>query len=150
MSGKLPCHSSAKLADLADRRLFGVDEYGIGAGLAVCLGTLDRLVQSGAYDESLRPGDDHELRIAYPSPAGFDLAAELRYRSQLVRILYEGIRLREDLILQAHSGGTDPLRTCGEAACRIEVAVAGIPVDEDGQAARRLHQAGHDLQDLRP
>jgi hypothetical protein len=126
-----------------------VDEDGVRAGRAVRVGAFERLGHGVPGDERLHPGHHHEARVGLGVLAGGDLAAELADGRQLVGVADEGVHLRELLVLDAHAGRTGPLGLAGEAAGGVEVAVAGVAVDEYRQVGAG-RDGLHDGQQLRP
>ena len=81
---------------------------------------------------------------------GFELAAELVHVGEwLHAVAQEAVRLREELVLDANAGDAALLEFADEAAEGVEIAVAGVAVDEDRDARGVGHEL-HDLEDLRP
>ena len=115
-----------------------MDEDGVGAGLAVGLAALQRLFQALAGDERLDARDDDEVVVALGFLRRADLAGELVHVGErLRRAADEAVRLREELVLDAHAGDAALLELRDEAARRVEVAVAGVAVEQDRDGAWR-------------
>ena len=61
----------------------------------------------------------------------------------------EAVGLREELVLDAHAGDAALLELAHEAAHVVEVAVAGVAVEQDRERRRVGHELEH-LEHLRP
>src|SRR3712207_9394062 len=58
----------------------------------------------------------------------------------------EAVRLREELVLHAHARDLALLKLGDQPADGVEVAVAGVAVEQDGDGGRVRHELG-DLED---
>ena len=131
--------------DLGGVLLRGVDEHGIGAGLPVLFPALEGLLEAVAGDERLDAGDDDEVLVALRFLHRADLAGVLVHVGEgLGRAADEAVRLREQLVLDADAGDAALLELHHEAARRVEVAVAGVAIEQD----RHGGGVGHELDDL--
>ncbi len=121
-----------------------VDQNSVGAGLAVRLGAAQGLVHAPTRDQRLHPSDDDEIRILLAVLSGADLALKLGDVGQrLAMAVDEAVGFGEQLVLDAHAGDAPLLQLLHQAAHVVEVAVASVAVDEDGNAARIGHELQH-------
>ena len=103
-----------------------------------------------AADSSTGTHHDVEVRVLLRVFAGTDLAAELVDVCQRLQLAVdEGVGFGEQLILQAHASYTTALQLLDEAASVVEVPVASIAVQENGDVRVLRHELNH-LQNLRP
>ena len=127
-----------------------MNDDGIGAGGTIALRTPERLGQAVPGDERLGAGDEDEVGIAEAVTRGFELAAELVGVGEFLNaVAQEAVRLWEELVLDANTGDAALLKFADEAAEGVEIAVAGVAIDEDRDARGVGHELG-DLEDLRP
>jgi hypothetical protein len=127
-----------------------VDQDRVGAGRVVGLGALERLRKTPARDQRFHAGDQHEIGIALAVLARLDLAAELSDVGERLELrAQERVGLREELVLDHHAGHADLLQLPDEAAHVVEVAVAGIAVEQHRHRARLGHERDV-IDDLRP
>jgi hypothetical protein len=122
-----------------------VHEDGVGAGEAVGLGALHGLLEAPARDEGLDAGDDDEILVPLGVLAGLDLAGKLvDAREGLGRAADEAVGLGEELVFDADARDAALLQLADDAAEGVEVAVAGVAVEEH----RHRGGVGHKLPDL--
>jgi hypothetical protein len=127
-----------------------VDQDRVGAGQVVCLRAPQRLGEAPARDERLDPRDQDEVRILLAVLAGLDLPAELVDVSQRLELgAQERVRLREELVLDGDAGHARLLQLAHEPAHVVEVAVAGVAVEQD-RDRRRVGHEGDVVGHLRP
>ena len=120
-----------------------VDQDAVGAGLAIGFGAAQRFGEPPAADEGFDPGDDGKVLVALGVFAGFDLAAELVHvRHGLGVALDEAVRFGEELVFDAHRGNLALLQLADEALHVVEVAVAGVAVEEN----RNRGGVGHEFE----
>jgi GNAT superfamily N-acetyltransferase len=81
--------------------------------------------------------------------AGLDAAAELVDVGERLPVADEGVRLGEQLVLEADAGEAALAQLAHEAADVVEVAVAGVAVDQDRQGRGVGHVLEH-VQHLGP
>ena len=127
--------------DLAGRILLRVHENRIGACVRVTIGSVERLLHTGAIDQRLGPGNNHEVGIVLCSLCCLDLPSELVNVKQILPIVDETVRLRKGLVLDAHTGdarGLVPLNQVGDVG---DPAKAGVAVGHYGDLQRVL--GGH-------
>lgn len=133
-----------ELQDLVRARQLAVDQDRIGAGLRIRVRAAQRLVHAPAGDQRLDARDDREIRIALRILAGLDLAAELvDLGERLALAVDEAVGFRKLLVLDAHAGDAALLELSHEPAHVVEVAVAGVAVEQDRQVARVGHEFEH-------
>ena len=141
-------HATRPLAhefhDLVRRRQLGMAQHCVGPGLGIGMGAVKRLVQPAPGDEGLQPRDDGEVRVGLAVFAGFDLARELIHVGQRLTLADEGIGFREQLVLDADTGDAALAELGHRAAHVVEVAPAGIAVDQD----RDRGGVGHEFQNF--
>ena len=136
--------------DLGRARLLRVDEDGIGAGRVIGLRALERLGETPARDERFHAGDQHEVGVLLAVLARLDLAGELRDIGERLELgAEERVGLREELVLDHHAAHADLLELPHEAPHVVEVAVAGVAVEEHGHR-RRLGHEGYVVDHLGP
>ena len=135
--------------DLVRLGQLAVDEDGVRAGAPVRLGPLQRLAQAPAGDECLDASDDAEVVVALGVLARLDLPAELVHVRERLVVADEAVGLREELVLDADAGDVACLELLDEPAHVVEVAVAGVPVEQERNRGRVAHEL-EQVEDLRP
>eukprot|EP00053_Salpingoeca_punica_P018045 m.175368 g.175368 ORF g.175368 m.175368 type:complete len:306 (+) comp17345_c0_seq2:2030-2947(+) len=139
----LPCLHEG--LDVRGILLLAVDEDGISTGVGVGMGAAQGLLQVPAGNEGLDTGNDAEVGVRLRILAGADLHGELVDVGQgLVRAAVEqGVGLGEELVLHACAGNAARLQLAHEAAGVVEVAVAGVGVQQDGRSGGVAHVLEH-------
>ncbi len=118
-----------------------MDQDRVGAGEAIGLGPLQRLVHAPAGDQRLDPRHDREVLVVLRVLARLALAAErVDVGQRLALAADEAVGLRELLVLDADAGDAALLELPDQAPQVVEVAVAGIAVEQDRQVARVRHE----------
>ena len=135
--------------DLRGGRLLRVDQHRVGACRVIGLGATQRLVEPPARDQRLDAGNDAELGIGLAVLAGLDLAAELVDVGQRLALAEKRVGLGEQLVLDADAGDAALAQLAHQSAHVVEVAVAGIAVDQDRDRGRVRHELEH-LEHLGP
>src|SRR5262249_30771749 len=136
--------------DLVRGVQLAVDQHRVGARAVVGLGALQRLGEAPAGDEGLDARDDAEVRVRLRVLGGADLARELLDpRERLCLAADEGVRLREELVLDAHRRDAAALELAHEPAHVVEVPVARVGVEQQRHARRVGHELDR-LEHLRP
>ncbi len=126
-----------------------MDQHRIGPGRVIGLGAAQRLIETVAGDQRLDAGDEREFRLGLAVLAGLDAAAELVDRGKRLRLAEEGVGLGEQLVLDADAGDAALAELADEAPDIVEIAIAGIAVDQDRQR-RRIGHEFEDVEHLRP
>ena len=127
-----------------------MDQDGVGAGAMVGLGALDRLGQAPAGDQRLDARDEHEVRVGLAVLARLDLAAEFVDVGERLQLgAQEGVRLGELLVLDGDARDTDLLELAHQPTHVVEVAVAGVAVEQQ-RNRRPFRHEGDVVDDLRP
>ena len=127
--------------DLGRARLARVDQDRVGARRLIGLGALEGFRESPARDQRLHARHQHEVRIRLAVLAGLDLAAELVDVGERLQLRpEERVRLGEELVLDDDAGDADLLELPDEPAHAVEVAVAGVAVEEDGNVDGLGHE----------
>jgi hypothetical protein len=116
-----------------------MDQDRVGAGAVVRLGAAERLLHGMAGDQRLHPRHDGEVVVELAVLGGADAAGELLHVGQGLCLADEGVGLREQLVLDAHAGDAALAQLAHEAAHVVEVAVAGVAVQQDGQVGGVRH-----------
>mmetsp|Transcript_13780 Transcript_13780/g.42898 ORF Transcript_13780/g.42898 Transcript_13780/m.42898 type:complete len:311 (-) Transcript_13780:14-946(-) len=147
--GLVPCGHEG--LDVARVRLLAVHQQRVGARGRVGVGALERLLQRPPGDEALDARHDAEVLVGLRVLHRRDLVGELHDVGERLRaaLVEQRVRLGEQLVLNARAGDADLLELADEHARVVEVAVAGVGVDEhrDGRGVR--HELPH-LGALRP
>ena len=147
---RLAAPFAGELQDLVRARQLAVDQDRVGAGFRVRVRAAQRLVHAPARDQRFDARDDREVGIGLRILAGLDLAAELvDFRERLALAADEAVGLRELLVLDTDARDAALLELLHEAAHVVEVAVAGVAVEQDRQVARVRHEFEH-VDDLGP
>ena len=115
-------------------------EERVGAGADVLLAAAQGFVHAPSGDERFGPRDHGERRGALGVLGGQQLADELRDGRQLLLAVDEAVGLRKLLVLDTDARHTPLLQLAHETAHVVEVAVAGVAVEQDRQIARVGHE----------
>ncbi len=127
-----------------------MDQDAVRARGVIGLGAPQGLAEAPAGDEGLDARDDAEVVVALRVLAGLDAAAELvDVGERLLIAVDEAVGLREELVLDAHRRDAALLELAHQAAHVVEVAVAGVAVEQDRDRRDVRHELEH-LQHLRP
>ena len=143
----VPCLSEGE--NFVGGGFLGMDQNRVRPGGAIGLGALERLLQPPAGDQRLDPGDDAEIVVHLAVLAGLDLAAEFVDGGERLALADERVGLGKKLVLDADAGDPALAQFPHRAAHVVEIAPAGIAVDQDRDRAGVGHEL-QDFQDLRP
>src|SRR5919106_4817122 len=121
-----------------------MDQDGIGPGATVGLGPTQGLAQIPTGDQRLDPRHDAEIGVALAVLARLDLTAKLLdIRERLLFTGNKAIGLWEHLVLDADPGDPALLQLSDQAPHVVEVAIAGIPIEEYGDMSHICHELEH-------
>jgi hypothetical protein len=122
-------------------RELAVNQDRVRTGLPVGFRAAQRLVHAPARDQRFDARDDREIFVGLRVLAGFDLAAELVHIGERLRFAVdEAVGLRELLVFDTDACNAALFELAHEAAHVVEVAVAGVAVEQDRQIARVGHE----------
>ena len=133
---------------LGGRRL-GMDQNGVGAGLAIGFGAAQRLVEPPSGDQRLDARHDRKIVVGLTVLARLDLAAELVDLGERLALADEGVGLGEQLVLDAHAGDLSLAQLLHQPTHVVEVAIAGVAVHQDRNVGGVRHELEH-IEHLRP
>jgi hypothetical protein len=132
-----------KNQDFIGPRQLAVNENGIRAGAPIGLRASQGFLHAPTRDQRLDSRDNAEIRVSLSILPGGNLAGKLfDIRQGLTLTIQEAVGLGKDLVFNAHSTDAALLELANQAAQIVEVAIAGITVEQD----RQITGVGHELQ----
>ncbi len=130
-----------ELQNFVGTRELAVNQDRVCAGTAIGFRATQRLVHAPACDQRFHARHNRKILVRLRVLAGLDLAAEFVHIGKRLRFaVNEAIRFRELLVLDTYAGNAALFELAHEAAHVVEVAVAGIAVQQNRQIACVGHE----------
>jgi hypothetical protein len=132
---------AGEFEDFVGTRELAVNQDRVGASLAIGFGAPQGLVHTPAGNERFDARDDGEMFVGLRVFTGFDLAAELiHFGERLTLAVDEAVGFGELLVFDTDAGDAALFELADEATDVVEVTVAGVAIEEDGEIAGIGHE----------